>query len=209
MSNNIFSYIYIEFENYTQLGIEESSCPSSQGLVLFRRIVDLTNYIDDPKTSTFTEILYNDKTEQYETDTVSGHLLNKMANRLKNLVSEENTASFDVLWRYDDVISPELHKDYLSSFCANFKEKIITLIDKEAPKGVIDVKPEICEEALSHLIRCKELAEDFCVRADELMVLQNYMQGNYNRPIVVHGTSGSGKSTLISKLCIEVKIKKQ
>ncbi|XP_063411269.1 NACHT and WD repeat domain-containing protein 2-like [Mytilus trossulus] len=197
-------YTMSEFENQTQIGIEESSCPSSLGVVLLRRIVDLTNYIDDPKAPIFTEILYNDKTEEYETDTVSSHLLSKMANRLRNLVSENNTTSFDVLWRYDDVISPELHKDYLKSFCDNFKNKLITLIDNEASKVPVDVEPEICEEALSHLMRCRDLADDFCVRAEELVALQSYLQNNYNHPIVIHGASGSGKSTLISKLCVEI-----
>lgn len=199
----LFSFM-TDFESQTQIGIEESTCPSNVGIVLLRKIVDLTNYIDDPKAPTFTEIIFNDKTDEYEIDNVAGHLLNKMSNRLRNLVTENNTASFDVLWRYDDVIDPELHKDYLQSLSSHFKEKMIALIDQEAPKSLIDVSPEICEEALAHIIRCRDLAEDFCIRLEELNTLKKYLQGNVKHPVIVHGSHGSGKSTLISKLCTEV-----
>ena len=39
--------------------------------------------------------------------------MSKLKNRVKGLISKNNVLDHEVLWRYDDVIHPKLHKEYL------------------------------------------------------------------------------------------------
>ena len=65
-------------------------------------------------------ILDSEHTETHSLDVEAGNRLTRLKNRAKGLISPANTLDHQVLWRFDQVIHPQLHKEYLkvSSFLA-------------------------------------------------------------------------------------------
>ncbi|KAK3089761.1 hypothetical protein FSP39_006292 [Pinctada imbricata] len=189
----------------TQLvhGTEEIQDPQNKCVLFLRNIVDLKNYIADTKAATFADIFFNDKTELHEIDQDKAHFLQNMTTRAHKIIGDENTSSFEVLWRYDDVISPELHQDYLNKLSNKFIDSVKNLIDQSVPSSIVEYKSELQEEVLSHWLRCKSMIGDFTARAEyDRMV--NYIQSSECHPLLVYGVTGAGKSVLTSKIAAEM-----
>ena len=184
-------------------GTEEIPDPQNKCVLFLRNIVDLKNYISDPKAAQFADIFYNEKAEQYEIDVTAAHLLKEMIARGKQSISDKNTSSFEVLWRYDDFISPELHKDYLNKLSDQFVESMRTLIDSSVNNNLMEYQSELHEESHSHWLRCKGIVGEFIPRSEVGNVV-SYLSGNDCHPLFIHGVPGSGKTTLLSKIAAEV-----
>ncbi|KAK7490422.1 hypothetical protein BaRGS_00018401, partial [Batillaria attramentaria] len=204
-SDTRHKYYMSELEKEIQLGIENCDHPHKRCVLILRDIVDLHNYIDDPKTTTYTEVVYNDRAEQRELPADIQNQLMRLKNRAKGLISKTNTLSHDVLWRYDDVIHPVLHKDYLNALCEELYSSLKRLVDETVPDVLAnDHLPHMVEEATDHWSHCKNLTMDFCGREQLLQQLRNYVTGYSDRPLVLHGLPGAGKTKLVSKLALEL-----
>lgn len=131
------------------LGIDEIASPENQCLIAFREIADLRNYVNDPLAEKFADIFFNERTDQNEIDPVSTHLIKTMSDRSRKLVTDKNTTFYSVLWRYDDVISPIHHKEYLSKLCSDLSSALKQLIDKDVPKTIFDEKMKFSTSAIS------------------------------------------------------------
>ena len=190
----------------TQVGTEESSDPKSRCALVMRTIVDLKNYVDDPKASEFSEIILNDRTDMMELDGNCSTKLEQLKTRAKGIISNKNCLEYDVLWRYDDVIDPKHHAPYLNKLCTELFETLKGLIDETVPNTKFDFEPELYEEVLQHWLSCKEKAMHFYGQAEPISKIKNYLSDETSKPLVVYGEPGSGKSTLLSKLATEVNL---
>lgn len=187
-----------------QHGTEESALPRSRCCLIVRKIVDLKNYVEDPKASEFTEVVINEKTDLMEIDEASSTKLSQLITRAKGLISNTSCLEYEVLWRYEEVISPKLHAAYLKKLCTELFECLKRLIDETVPKTKFDVEPEIYEEVLQHWLCCKEKAGHFYGQAELVSKMKQYLSDVTDKPFVVYGETGSGKTTLMSKLATEV-----
>lgn len=186
------------------LGIDEIASPENQCLIASREIADLRNYVNDPLAEKFADIFFNERTDQNEIDPVSTHLIKTMSDRSRKLVTDKNTTFYSVLWRYDDVISPIHHKEYLSKLCSDLSSALKQLIDKDVPKTIFDEKDEVFDECHQHWLRCKHLSADFHGRESEYAKVVEYIQGSTETPLVIHGATGEGKTALLSKVASQV-----
>ncbi|XP_061175047.1 NACHT and WD repeat domain-containing protein 2-like [Saccostrea echinata] len=197
-------YVLSATDNLMVMGIDELSSPQNRCLIAFREIADLKNYVDDPLAKKYADIYYNERTEQFEIDPVSTHLIKTMSERCTKLVTAKNTTFYSVLWRYDDVISPKHHKEYLTNLCSDLSSALKELIDREVPKVVVDEKDELYDECHQHWLRCKHISADFFGRDLEYGKLVEYLRGETNQPMVIHGPAGVGKTSLMSKVASQV-----
>lgn len=172
--------------------------------MITRTVVDLKNYVDDPKATNFAEISLNEKTEKLELDETCSSRLLELKTRAKTLLSRKNILDYEVLWRYDDVIHPKLHAPYLNKLCKEFHDALKRLVDETVPGTKFDVVPELYEEVLQHWVCCKRKAIKFYGQAELVNDFMTYLKGATSKPLVVYGESGSGKSTLLSKMATEV-----
>ncbi|XP_064605735.1 NACHT and WD repeat domain-containing protein 2-like [Liolophura sinensis] len=192
---------YVESQVYH--GIETAEHPDGKCLALFRNIIDLKNHTDDEGSEKFTELTYNERQEHLEIDPVVEKKLTALKSRLEDLLPDANRATFEVLWRYDDVIDPKLHKKYLDSLCDAVLNKLITLVDNVSKERNAQTGSELYQEVYQHWLRCKDLAESYRGREDILTKINRYLLGSSPKPLVLHGVSGSGKTFLMSKCSLE------
>lgn len=184
--------------------MDECAVPGSKCIMIQRTIVDLKNYLDDDKAKPFADIVYNDRSDVFEIEPEANRLLSDMKTHAIQEVTNNNVLSYDVLWRYDDVISPTLHKDYLDKLCSELTSKLKALIDNQVPKNLFHFDSEYVEECLHHWLKCQDIARTFCGRRHEYTVLHQYISGTYNQPMIVFGPTGSSKTSMLSKLAMDV-----
>ena len=102
-----------ELEKEVQLGIENCDNPHKRCVLILRDIVDVKNYVDDPRASCFMELVYNELSQCQQVDHDAENRLLRLKNRARGLISDSNTLTHEVLWRFEDVIHPTLHQEYL------------------------------------------------------------------------------------------------
>lgn len=199
-----FPICYTAIDNLMVMGIDELTSPENHCFIAFREIADLKNYVNDPLAKKYADIYFNERKEQFEIDPVSTHLIKTMSERSKKLVTAKNTKFYSVLWRYDDVISPIHHNDYLTKLCSDLSITLKELIDREVPKNVVDEKDEVYDECHQHWLRCKHLSADFYGRETDYAKLVEYLQGETDQIMVIHGAAGVGKTAILSKVASQV-----
>ncbi|XP_012941866.1 NACHT and WD repeat domain-containing protein 2 [Aplysia californica] len=197
-------YFFSELENQMMLGVEGNDLPARRCLLITRDIADLQNYTLDPRTPRFAELTHDPREDSYHIDPDSSNMLVRLKNRTRGLVSELNTLHHDVLWRYGDVISPQLHADYLAALNEQLYRACVRLIDDTAPTPETTTLPASCEEALQHWSRCRYMASHFYSQEAILSAVTRYVMGDDTTPIVLYGAHGGGKSKIISKLAFEM-----
>jgi len=205
LHSRIKIFFSAELDSHILAGVEESEDPEGKCTVILRSIVDLKNYVDDPKATRFADIVYNEKHEQFEIESNSSQLLKSMTEKASQSAAGKNILSYDVLWRYDDVISPILHKDYLDKLCNDLIGQMKNKTDQSVAKTVYDFRSEIVQESLQHWLRCKDIARTYCGRESEFQEIADYLLGSFNQPLVIFGPPGSSKTTLMSKVAKEVR----
>lgn len=193
-------YFYSDLENEIILGTDPSDDPSRRCVLITRTIGDLGNYITDPKVRRFADLKYNEREEKFELSPDSAKSLEALTLRMANVTSPDNVIHDNVLWRYDDVIDPELHKEYLDSLCERLYTSCVQLIDESAPPLVTQVAHSACQEARQHWSRCQYTAASFYNQEASLDQLKSYVTGADTAPLVIYGPPGSGKSKMISKM---------
>ena len=196
----------------TQQGIEDAVSPLTRCVVIARTIVDLKNYVDDPKAEDFADITINEKTDLLELDEATLKKLSQLKTRIKGILSTgsngttspRNCLEHDVLWRYDDVIHPKLHAPYLNKLCSELKDSLTSLIDETLAHAQFGVEPDIYEEVLQHWLYCKRKAAHFFGQADTVASVTRYLAAQSRKPLIVYGDSGAGKTTLLAKMATDV-----
>ncbi|XP_059172229.1 NACHT and WD repeat domain-containing protein 2-like isoform X2 [Physella acuta] len=197
-------YFASDLENQILLGTEINDNPRLRSVLITRTIADLKNYTEDSRTPRFADLKMDEMTSRLEMDPVAQEKLAKLKKRVGNLVGEANITHHDVLWRYDDVIHPQLHKEYLQTLCQRLFDICVRLIDEGVPLPDVQGSLTLCDEARQHWARCRYTASSFYNQHQTLQQLQDYVTGLSCRPLVIHGAPGSGKSKLISKIAFHM-----
>lgn len=196
-----------DVESQVHHGIETVQNPDVKCLAFFRNIIDLKNHTADERSEKFAELAYNERQGRSEIDPVVETKLTELKSRLNDLLPDANRATFEVLWRYDDVIDPKLHKKYLERFCEAVLDKLTILVDKVSTERNSQPGSELHQEVYQHWLRSKDLAEGFRGREDVLTRINQYLLGSSPKPLVLYGELGSGKTSLMSKCSLEVSAK--
>ncbi|KAK7100985.1 hypothetical protein V1264_023839 [Littorina saxatilis] len=198
-------YYMSDLEKEVHLGIDNSDNPHKRCVLILRDVVDLKNYIEDPQAPAFAGLVVNEHNGRLEMDAEAQNRLIRLRNRARGLISDSNTLTHEVLWRFEDVIHPELHHEYLEKLCSQLHDVLQRLVDESAADLLQKQKlPIVAQEAMQHWSRCKRVTSDFYPCQSQLQRLQDYVTGFSDRPLVVHGPSGCGKTKLVSKLALEV-----
>jgi len=127
-----------------------------------------------------------------------------IATEIERSIPEDNVGHFSVLWKQDDGISVQLHRDYLEQVCQTFEEMIRLSVDRAAPEEpLIDVSnPDW--EIYQHWNVARQHYNRFVGRRELLDVIKSYVLSNDAKPLVLFGNSGVGKTALIAKSAVEV-----
>lgn len=137
-------------------------------------------------------------------DNEASNMLYAMKDTAKQTVPDKNYISFDVIWRYEDVISPNYHQDYLSNLCDSFIASVKRILQDDASVSPVDNSPEIFEEALQHWNRCKQQGARLHGQNDLMFAVQKYLLGSESTPLILYGVSGCGKTAALSKIALQV-----
>ncbi|KAH9495509.1 hypothetical protein Btru_013100 [Bulinus truncatus] len=198
-------YFASDLENLTFLGMDGNDEPSKRCILVTRTIADLKNYAEDPRTQYFADVRYNDVDSRMELDQDCALKLDRLKKRLADQVTATNTVHSEVLWRYDDVIHPQLHKHYLQTLCQQLYDLCVRLIEVDVPLPELTAGHTVYDEAVQHWSRCRYTAST-CLydQHTSLNRLKDYLIGHLTTPLIVCGMPGSGKSKMISKLAFQI-----
>ncbi|XP_023244232.1 NACHT and WD repeat domain-containing protein 2-like [Centruroides sculpturatus] len=133
-------------------------------------------------------------------DVEAQNLLNNLRDeRLVEKIEKSNFMKYTVEWNGKDGLDDETHADYLKHFKCHFYKYITKLVDRAMRKEDLSSQGQIVTEILQHLYSCKNTAEVFQGREEELQYIKDYITNTCNRPLVLHGDGGSGKTSLLAK----------
>ncbi len=199
------AYCLADLETELRQGVLDNPHSADTCLLFSREIVDLKNNVSLPNASDYVDLLPPDPDSDHST---TPRLNDEAANRLERLRSEvcqrlpdENCHQFSVLWRHDEGISPELHKDYLKDFCERFETSMRRLIDESAA-GCSQVQEDTVS---SHWRLTRQVDEQtFVGRDDVIDVVKSYVTSSDRKPLVVHGEGGSGKTSVLARAATRV-----
>ena len=171
-----------------------------------RTIVDLKNYITSKSANRFIDIICEEPDRKVKVDEECELLMESLKNdKLKRwLPSESNTASFEVLWKFDDGIDRVQHSQYIDDFCENFHEKMRNLVDRVAHAQFSPTLPPLVEDVITHWHVVRDHVTCFVGRSDALRVVRDYVTSNDSKPLVITGPQGSGKTALLSRIAMKV-----
>ena len=204
----IINYQFIltsDLEKEMQQGVLFTSDPHSTCEVFVRNIVDLKNYVRHDKAAKFMEVTYDDIDDKLIVDPECEKMLATLRQeKLKRWLPQSNIRDFSVLWKHDNGIDADLHRDYLEKFCNTVHNDMRSLVDRVAHAHNREPLPVLMEEIYGHWSLAKSKCENFIGREDILEVVRAYIQSNDHKPLVLHGEPGSGKTAIVAKAVSEV-----
>lgn len=192
-----------EFEREIYDGILCSEKPKQQCLIFKRIITDMKNNLNAEKASIFTDIIQDERTDEIYLDREEIRRLEELECKLESWLPPENIHKFQVLWKFNNGICPDLHKDYLKEFSNKFTSEMERLIDQSANNRSIRFIPFLIEMN-TQWSYCKRLWLNFTGRQVEVNSIKQYLNGNSNIPYYIYGPSGSGKNSLLRYFIIKI-----
>ncbi|XP_074658721.1 NACHT and WD repeat domain-containing protein 2-like [Tubulanus polymorphus] len=137
-------------------------------------------------------------------DEEAAKLLAKLRDeRLPKKLPESNLARFTVEWSREGVDNVT-HAEYLQKFCDHFHEHVNELIDRAVAKNEALGTDSVYIEILQHLHACQNFCKIFQGREEVVAKIRDYVTGDSELPLVLHGESGCGKTSLLAKAASEV-----
>lgn len=174
-------------------------------LVMLRTITDIKNYISHPTTAQFIDVTLQGKIPKAAIDDDAENQIHNLKTELEQLLPKQNVSAFEVLWRFDDGIDNNIHKDYLHNFTNLLEKQLLNMVDRLSHTYMKTPLPPIVDEVLQHERRAKEKSRNFIGRDDTMEIIRNYVISNDSKPLVLVGECGSGKSAVIAKSTSEVR----
>ncbi|XP_074641218.1 NACHT and WD repeat domain-containing protein 2-like [Tubulanus polymorphus] len=199
-----------DFDRELECCIMHGNAPEDSCLVFHRTIVDVKNYMNDERAAKFIDLSYNDCEEKIEVDTEFQDMLaDTIEKKIPAWIPDENRHHFDVLWKYDDGINPDLHMEYLLQSAQIFKDKMTALIDRHCSNLKSRLKNAsddqgLYQHVLEHWHMTKLNSKNFYMREGLLEVVKDYIYVNTNQPLVLYGDVGVGTTSLTAKVQTEV-----
>ena len=170
-----------------------------------RDIIDLKNYVNHPSAAKFMEVVYDADDTKFRIDSEAALRLAQIREEgIHRWLPNECISSFSVLWKEDNGISVELHKDYLEQVCTTFEEKMRASVDRLASEAADDTVTNLELEVHQHWLVAKKHYDAFVGRGELLSIIKAYVMSDDCKPLVVHGDSGVGKTAILAKSSVEV-----
>ncbi|XP_064648000.1 NACHT and WD repeat domain-containing protein 2-like [Lineus longissimus] len=132
-------------------------------------------------------------------DEASKFLKSLRDERLPKKLPESNCVKFDVEWSGREGIEPGTHQEYLATFCKEFHDRIVNLVDRAVKKHEQLSSDTVFTETLQHLHACEKFVSMFQGREDVVEKVHQYICGKSQQPLVLFGESGCGKTSLLAK----------
>lgn len=133
-------------------------------------------------------------------DTEAAKLLGDLRDvRLPARIEESNFQRYTIEWIGKEGLADETHQEYLDHFISHFYKNMVKLIDRAMRKEDSSPQGQIVTEILQHLHACNNSVKIFYGREDTLELIEKYMTGPSDKPLVLYGEGGCGKTSMLSK----------
>lgn len=133
-------------------------------------------------------------------DTEACKLLSDLRDvRLQAKIEESNFQRYTIEWIGREGLDEDTHQEYLDHFISHFYKNMVKLIDRAMRKEDSSPQGQIVTEILQHLHACNNSVKIFYGREDTLLLIENYMKGPSDKPLVLFGEGGCGKTSMLSK----------
>jgi flagellar biosynthesis GTPase FlhF len=119
--------------------------------------------------------------------------------RLPKKLPESNRCNFEVEWSGREGIEPSTHKEYLETFCKEFHDRIVELVNRAVAKHQQLSSDTVFSETLQHLHACEKFVSMFQGREDVVEKVHQYISGKSQQVLILYGESGCGKTSLLAK----------
>ncbi|XP_050413112.1 NACHT and WD repeat domain-containing protein 2 [Patella vulgata] len=203
--DNSQCYRLSDLEKNLQIGLDFCDNLNDKCILILRKIIDLHNYVEDNQTPEFIELQFDEIEEELKPNEESQIRLEMMKSKVMGLIGKDNTLSYNVLWRYNDVINAELHTEYLNTLCDELYGRLKVQIDTLLPPATKSFLPtdELAVEVSKHWTRCFDVAGRFYGGEDVLNKVYDYLRTDSSCLFILHGPSGSGKTKFLSKIATD------
>ncbi|KAK3084596.1 hypothetical protein FSP39_016054 [Pinctada imbricata] len=194
---NARNYVISVTEREVQMGMLEAEKPGVECIWIKRKINNIENIESSWQLSRYIECLGDDEKWQ-KPRRLMEELREK---RMSKILPSENILHYSVNWT-EKGIDPDFaeHKEYLSKMTEGFIDLMCSKIDSAITEHSKSHKVDpLYEECIEHTLFCQTKCENFYGREDTLQKIKEYIYGDSNNTLVVHGLSGSGKTSIVAK----------
>ncbi|XP_038070325.1 NACHT domain- and WD repeat-containing protein 1-like isoform X2 [Patiria miniata] len=150
-----------------------------------------------------------------EADTHSHEQLAQLTKRLAAKVNEGNFFKFDIPWSPKglDPDGISTHAKYIDDICNKTQQILTELIDRAVAERLEEdvmakkTHQRLYQELQHHTLLAQRHSETFHGQTDLLNRVRDYLGGDSQSPLILHGGAGSGKTALAAmavKLCSQV-----
>jgi hypothetical protein len=110
--------------------------------------------------------------------------------RVPARIEESNFQRYTIEWIGKEGLAEETHQEYLDQFISHFYKNMVKLIDRAMRKEDSSPQGQIVTEILQHLHACNNSVKIFYGREDTLELIEKYMVGPSEKPLVLYGKDG-------------------
>lgn len=200
--------LFTDSEEEIKQGIIERNLSSLQAFWFKRNITDMKENLNNPRAAKYVDVeelppKLRGRGEVKGLDKSTKAILKLLKeNQIPKAIDDNNIASYNIKWgeKGVDPHSNEEHAQYIKKLCQDYHEKMKKSIE-EAVKKKRNTKWDdgVLEEVAQHQINCKKLSSSSsCTPSKVLDDIKDYITGQINSPLVIHGKQGSGKTSLIA-----------
>ena len=199
--------LFLDSEEEIKQGILQRNSSNSQAFWCQRNITDMKDNVKNPRAAKYVDIeelpqKLRDKGEAKGLDKSAKTLLKSLKeSQIQKALDKSNIVSYNIKWgeKGVDSHSNEEHAQYIDKLCQDFLERM----KKNIEKAVKDRKNStldgtLFEEVAQHAVYCRKLCSSSVVPSKALDRVKNYITGQDNSPLVIHGQKGSGKTSLVA-----------
>ncbi|XP_022796831.1 NACHT and WD repeat domain-containing protein 2-like isoform X2 [Stylophora pistillata] len=206
--NAVHKYLHSDSEEEIKKGILERNSSSSQAFWFRRNITGIEGNLNNPRAAKYVDVeelplkVRGKGAAKGLDKSAKANLKSLKENQIPKELADSNIASYNINWgeKGVDTHSNKEHAQYIENLCQYYNEKMKKNIE-EAVKEKRNTKwdNEVFEEAAQHVINCKNLSSSStCIPSKALDAIKDYITGQSNSPLVIHGKQGCGKTSLIA-----------
>ena len=162
---------------------------------IMRTITDLHDQLDKYKARQFINL----KPNSTDVDNDAYKAVMKLKDEVEKNMPEGSMFKESLKWEEPSGVATSTHKDYTERLCNFFFNLVRDKIDENIKLHHSLIKDELYSETLQHWETVKVRCKNFIGRKDVLQNVKDYILGDTNHVLVIHGESGCGKTSIIAK----------
>ncbi|PAA74233.1 hypothetical protein BOX15_Mlig033440g3 [Macrostomum lignano] len=188
--------------------LSHSDLTQFRPIVFERDIIDLKNYLNEPKADLYTDVELDEENDRFLIDKSLADLLQELNDRLTTYASVDR--QFSVLWRFPDGIDKRLHEEYLGDFCEAFIEAAKTAVESRLAGKQMHADSEVVrvfDDAWTSLEHCRLLAPFSLRQEATIEAVVEYcvdFSARQNYTYLLLGGQNTGKMPAIAQAFIEI-----